>query len=99
NSDVKFVRSTIREIKGRLAKFPKLKDCETLITEWNMTLDKPNLDPAFQPAFILENTLGFYEEALSRAAYYHIRDCFVDQPAFAKFMSPRGAALVANWWN
>ncbi len=99
NSDTKFVRSTIREIKTKLAKYPRLKDCETLITEWNMELGTPNLDPAFQPAFILENTLGFHEEGLSGAAYYHIRDYYVDKTQFDKFESPRGAALIANWWN
>ncbi len=70
-----------------------------MITEWNMTLDNPNLDPAFQPAFIMENTLGFHDEGLSGAAYYHIRDFYVDKTLFDKFETPRGAELVANWWN
>jgi hypothetical protein len=36
---------------------------------------------------------------LSGAAYYHIRDYFVDEAMFARFMSARGAAFMARWWN
>ena len=54
---------------------------------------------AFQPAFVLETTLDFLEEGLTRSAYYHIRDAFVDEAQFAQFMSPKGAAFVARWWN
>ncbi len=64
-----------------------------------MSLDQPDSGPAFQPAFVLETTLGFLEEGLSRSAYYHIRDAFVDEAQFAQFMSPKGAAFVARWWN
>src|SRR5882762_4411629 len=64
-----------------------------------MSLDQPLLAPAFQPAFVLETTLGFLEEKLSRSAYYHIRDSFVDEAQFATFMSAKGAAFVARWWN
>lgn len=99
NSDPKYFRTTIREIKAKLAKYPKLKGCETLIDEWNMSLDTPNLNPAFQPAFILETTLAFHEEGLSRSAYYHIRDDFVDEATFSKFMSKAGSAFMAHWWN
>ncbi len=99
DSDPGQFRKTIRETKTKLAKFPKLKNCETIIDEWNMTLDTPNLNPAFQPAFILETTLAFHEEGLSRSAYYHIRDTFVNEAQFAKFMSQKGAAFVAYWWN
>ncbi len=99
DSDPGQFRKTIRETKTKLAKFPKLKNCETIIDEWNMTLDTPNLNPAFQPAFILETTLAFHEEGLSRSAYYHIRDTFVDESVFAKFMSKKGTAFMAHWWN
>ena len=99
HSDPAYFRKSIREVKGRLAKFPKLKETETLITEWNMSLDQPALEPGFQAAFVLETTLGFLEEGLTRAAYYHIRDWFVDERQFAQFMSPKGAAFVARWWN
>src|SRR5882762_7314000 len=64
-----------------------------------MSLDQPLLAPAFQPAFVLETTLGFLEEGLSCSAYYHIRDSFVDEAQFSKFMSAKGAAFVARWWN
>src|SRR5206468_12725845 len=61
--------------------------------------DHPVLDLRFQPAFILDTTFGFLEEGLTRSAYYHIRDSFVDERQFAQFMSPKGAAFVARWWN
>lgn len=97
--DPEFFRKSIRDVKAKLAQFPKLKNCETIIDEWNMSLDQPNLDPAFQPAFILQTTYIFHEEGLSRSAYYHIRDWFVDKEVFSRFMSPAGAELVARWWN
>lgn len=99
DSSPEVFRKSIRDVKAKLAKFPQLKNTETIIDEWNMTLDKPNLTPAFQPAFVLEVTKVFLEENLSRAAYYHIRDWFVDEKQFGKFMSPRGAEFVARWWN
>ena len=99
HSDPAYFRKSIRDVKGKLGKFPKLKETETMITEWNMSLDQPALGPGFQPAFVLETTLGFLEEGLSRGAYYHIRDSFVDERQFATFMSPQGAAFVARWWN
>ena len=98
-SDPEYFRKSIREIKERLAKFSRLKAAETIIDEWNMSLDEPGLDPGFQPSFVLETTRCFLEEGLIRSAYYHIRDAFVDERQFAKFMSPKGAAFVARWWN
>jgi xylan 1,4-beta-xylosidase len=99
SSDPAYFRNSIKEIKARLAKYPALKNTETIIDEWNMQLDGPNLAPAFQPAFILETTLGFFEEGLSRAAYYHIRDAWVDEEQFSRFLSKPGAQFVAYWWN
>lgn len=99
HSDPEYFRRSIREVKTKLAKFPKLEKTETVIDEWNMSLDEPVLDPAFQPAFVLETTRVFDEEGLSRGAYYHIRDSFVDERQFATFMSKPGAAFVARWWN
>jgi hypothetical protein len=32
------------------------------------------------------------------AAYYHIRDCFVDRRDF-DWMSPGGVRFMAHWWN
>jgi hypothetical protein len=99
HNDPAYFRKSIRDVKARLAKFPKLRTSETIIDEWNMSLDQPVLQPAFQPAFVLETTLGFLEAGLSRSAYYHIRDSFVDERQFARFMSAKGAAFVARWWN
>jgi len=86
-------------VKSKLAKFPKLNAVETIIDEWNMSLEQPILSPQFQPAFVLETTFDFWEEGLSRSAYYHIQDVFVDEQRAARFLSPSGAALGARWWN
>ena len=88
----------IAKQRARLAKFPQLKNVKLFISEWNMDLMKPNLAPGFQPAFVLETMRRFGEEKLDMAAYYHIRDCFVD-PADFDWMSPRGVRFMAHWWN
>jgi hypothetical protein len=99
HSEPGYFRKSIRDVKAKLAKFPKLTNAETIIDEWNMSLDQPALKPSFQPSFVLETTFGFLEEGLARSAYFHIRDSFVDEAQFATFMSPKGAAFVARWWN
>ncbi len=99
NNDPGNFRQSIRAMKAKLAKYPALKDVETILDEWNMSLSNPIVDPHFQPAFILENTYGFYEEHLSRAAYYHIRDFFVEPKVFSRFMSEAGTAFMEHWWN
>ena len=43
--------------------------------------------------------MGFHRHGLSRSAYYHIRDYFVDAATFSKFMSTPGTAFMAHWWN
>ncbi|MBA2297823.1 MAG: hypothetical protein H0W14_07275 [Actinobacteria bacterium] len=88
----------IAKQRARLAKFPQLKDVKLFISEWNMDLGRPNLAPGFQPAFVLETMRRFGEEKLDMAAYYHIRDCFVD-PADFDWMSPGGRRFMAHWWN
>ncbi|MEP6663440.1 MAG: hypothetical protein ABJC04_07215 [Verrucomicrobiota bacterium] len=99
SGEPKAFRFLIHEFKAKFAKYPKLKNCEMIIDEWNVDLFALNYDPSFQPAFILENTLGFQEEGVSRSAYYHIRDYYIDEKRFAQFMSPEGAALTAEYWN
>jgi hypothetical protein len=90
---------TIDYMHAKLAKYPHLTQVETILDEWNMSLGNPVLDPYFQPAFILETTLGFYQKGLSRSSYYHIRDDFVDVAKFSGFMSKSGTAFMAHWWN
>jgi len=68
------------------------------ISEWNMDLMRPNLTPGFQPCFVLETMRRFAEAKLDMAAYYHIRDCFVDSQDF-DWMSPGGRRFMAHWWN
>ena len=84
--------------RARLAKFPQLKDVKLFISEWNMDLMRPNLAPGFQPCFVLETMRRYAEAKLDMAAYYHIRDCFVD-PADFDWMSPGGRRFMAHWWN
>jgi xylan 1,4-beta-xylosidase len=90
---------SIEKMKTKLARYPHLSRTETILDEWNMSLGDPVLNPDFQPAFILETTRGFYREGLSRSAYYHIRDYFVDPGLFSPFMSPLGTMFMAHWWN
>lgn len=88
----------IAKQRARLAEFPQLGEVELFISEWNMDLMRPNLAPGFQPCFVLETMRRFAEADLDRAAYYHIRDCFVDRADF-DWMSPEGRRFMAHWWN
>jgi hypothetical protein len=88
----------IAKQRARLAKFPQLHNVKLFVSEWNMDLMRPNLAPGFQPCFVLETMRRFAEEKLDMAAYYHIRDCFVD-PADFDWMSPAGRRFMAHWWN
>jgi len=64
-----------------------------------MSIFKPNLNPYFQPAFILEITKLFYDEKLSAAAYYHIRDVYIDTLVFNKILSRQNVELFADMFN
>lgn len=90
--------ANIAKQRARLARFPALRDVKLFISEWNMDLMWPNLHPGFQPCFILDTTRRYAEAGLDMAAYYHIRDCFVD-PADFDWMSPGGRRFMAHWWN
>jgi hypothetical protein len=98
-NDPGFFGRSIKIIKGKLAKYPSLNNTKTMITEWNMNLWQPNLNPYFQAAFILETTKTFQDEGLDIAAYYHIRDFFVDPNEFSPFFSEKGTEFMAHWWN
>lgn len=93
-----YVKS-IRMFKNELARYPRLNQVEMVIDEWNMSLSNPDLNPYFQPAFLLQTTDDFLKEGLSRSAYYHIRDYYVDPKLFAPSMSPQGTEFMAHWWN
>jgi hypothetical protein len=88
----------IAKQRARLTKFPQLRNVKLFISEWNMDLMRPNLAPGFQPCFVLETMRRYAEAGLDLAAYYHIRDCFVD-PADFDWMSPGGRRFMAHWWN
>jgi hypothetical protein len=99
SNDPREFRRNIEVMRAKLAKYPSLSQVPTFIDQWNMDLSKPILNPYFQPAFILETTLAFYQAGLSGSAYYQIRDYFVDEAMFSRFMSARGTANMARWWN
>jgi hypothetical protein len=90
--------ANITKQRAKLAKFPQLHDVKLFISEWNMNLTHPELAPGFQACFVLETSRRFAEASLDMAAYYHIRDCFVD-PADFDWMSPGGRRFMAHWWN
>lgn len=98
NSKPLDIRGTIDYAKGLLAKHPNLK-VETFLDEWNMSLSHPSRDLRFQPAFVLETAWQMLDAGLDYSCYYHIRDWYVDQDRFSQFMSPKGAAFMARWWN
>jgi hypothetical protein len=99
SNDPRQFRESIQEIKRKLAKHPSLAETETILDEWNMSLGNPVPAPGFQPAFVLATTEVFQEEGLTRSAYYHIRDLFVDRSKFAPWMSAKGVDFMAHWWN
>ena len=98
NSDPLQIRNTITSVKKLLGEFPSLA-CETILDEWNMSLSKPRLEPAYQPAFTIDTIYQMREAGLDYSAYYHIRDYHVSPEQFARFMSRKGTLFMANWWN
>ena len=99
SNDPQEFRRITDSMHAKLAKYASLSKLPTFIDQWNMSLFSPILNPYFQPAFTLETTFAFYQAGLSGAAYYHIRDYFVDQALFSCLLSPRGDAFMAHWWN
>jgi hypothetical protein len=98
SSDPKAVRGTVDYARGLLAKHPSLKP-ETFLDEWNMNLTNPPLDPRFQPCYVAETIWQMKDAGLDWSCYYHIRDYYVDVDQFTPFMSGKGAAFMARWWN
>lgn len=92
------IRATIEGIKALLSRYPALHP-ETVLDEWNMSLDRPSKEPRFQPCFVLEVAWQMREAGLDYSCYYHIRDYHVDRERFAQIFSPRGASFMARWWN
>jgi len=99
SNDPREYRRMVESMRAKLAKYPSLSRTPTFIDQWNMDLFKPILNPYFQPAFVLETTLAFYKAGLTGAAYYQIRDYFVDESIFSGFLSRRGTFDMARWWN
>lgn len=98
SSDPKAIRGTVEYVQQQLRPHPLLKP-ETFLDEWNMDLTNPPLDPRFQPCYIAETIYQMKEAGLDYSCYYHIRDWHVATGEFAPFMSARGMAFMARWWN
>ncbi len=98
NNNPKLFREEVREARARLAKYDTLKHVETILDEWNMSLGDPVVNPYYQPAFVMENTHGFFEEGLSRSGYYHIRDFYFD-PSMTPYLSEEGIASNDHLFN
>jgi xylan 1,4-beta-xylosidase len=102
SNDPETFRHMIETIQAKLARYPSLSHVQTFIDQWNFNWNSPsppNQDSYFQPAFVMETTKVFYETGLSGAAFFHIRDYFVNEKEFTPFMSPGGAANMARWWD
>ena len=98
SSDPQAIRGTVEYVTKLLKEHPALRP-ETILDEWNMDLMNPVLDPKFQPAFLCETIWQMKEAQLDYSCYYHIRDWYVDLEQFKPFMSEKGAAFMARWWN
>ncbi len=98
SSEPSSVRATIDYVHDLLAKRQSLK-VETFLDEWNMSLSHPARDARFQPAYIAETAWQMIDAGLDYSCYYHIRDYYVDVNRFSQFMSAKGAAFMARWWN
>jgi xylan 1,4-beta-xylosidase len=98
SSEPERIRGTIESKKELLKKYPALHP-ETFLDEWNMSLRDPSPDPRFQPCYIAEVAWQMKAAGLDYSCYYHIKDYHVSFEKFALFMSPRGNANMAKWWN
>ena len=98
SSEPQAIRGTVNYVRSLLPAHSGLQP-ETMLDEWNMDLMNPVRDPRFQPAFLCETVWQVKDAGLDYSCYYHIRDWHVDLPKFEPFMSKRGAAFMARWWN
>jgi hypothetical protein len=99
DNNPKLFQEEVREARARLAKYDTLKNVETVLDEWNMDLGAPiAVNPNYQPAFVMENTHGFFEEGLSRSGYYHITDFYFD-PKSAPYLSAEGVESNDHLFN
>lgn len=99
SSNPSAIRDTVVQKHKQLAKYPTLKSVETFLDEWNVSLLQPLRDRQFQPCYVAESIYQMLDAGLDFGCYYHIRDYHVDQETFDRFMTPRGSAAMAKWWN
>jgi hypothetical protein len=93
------IARSVQRVRSQRSRYPALANTQTLISEWNIDLNNPNLTAGFQPAFVMQATRLFHDYGVSMSAYYHVRDYHVDEREFLAFISPAGALTRANWWN
>jgi hypothetical protein len=82
-------------VKSMLSAYPSLSNVQTLISEWNVSLDPQPGN--YQCGFCLETMRQYWSEGTSIAAYYHIRDWRVDPNDFVNILS--NPSYMANFWN
>jgi hypothetical protein len=98
SSNPEAIGETVDYVRNLLKQHPSLNP-ETILDEWNMDLMNPVLDARFQPAFVCETIWRMKEAGLDYSCYYHIRDWYVNLEQFKPFMSEKGAAFMARWWD
>jgi len=99
SSNPSAIRDTIVRKHKQLAEYPALRGVETFLDEWNVSLLQPLRDRQFQPCYVAESIYQMLDAGLDFGCYYHIRDYHVDQDNFDRFMTPKGSAAMAKWWN
>jgi len=99
SSNPSAIRDTIVRKHKQLAEYPALRGVETFLDEWNVSLLQPLRDRQFQPCYVAESIYQMLDAGLDFGCYYHIRDYHVDQDNFDRFMTAKGSAAMAKWWN
>lgn len=81
-------------VKSMLAKYPSLSHVETLITEWNASLN--STPDNVRCAFCLESMRWYWLEGTDITSYYHIRDWPVSENEFRYIVSDC-SRLLRRW--
>ncbi len=99
SNDLSVFRKRIRDVRARIAAYPQLREVETNLDEWNMSLGEPVADPAYQPAFVLAVSRLMLDEGLTRAQYYQISDYFLNADDFVRILSAPRLRTTLRQWN
>ena len=98
NNDPRFFGDSTAAMRKLLKRYPSLKP-ETMVTEWNFSLDTPPADVRFHPCFIAETTYLMKEAGLDYSMYYHIRDDYFLRERFLPFYPERYVIDQEFFWN